>query len=108
MLSRKRKVLGFLLAIGTGAAVLLAIHACLNYFSLWYANLSLPPGYWRSYVLRVLIISTPTYLVACSVVVLMYRWISGPTPGSECRCRRCGYILRGISKPECSECGEVI
>lgn len=24
----------------------------------------------------------------------------------ETRCRRCGYILRGISEPRCPECGE--
>ncbi len=28
--------------------------------------------------------------------------------GSETRCRKCGYILRGISEPRCSECGERI
>ena len=26
----------------------------------------------------------------------------------ENRCRRCGYILRGISEPRCPECGERI
>lgn len=26
----------------------------------------------------------------------------------ETRCRRCGYILRGIPEPRCSECGERI
>ena len=26
----------------------------------------------------------------------------------DTRCRKCGYILRGISEPRCSECGEVI
>ncbi len=24
----------------------------------------------------------------------------------ECRCRKCGYILRGLSEPRCPECGE--
>lgn len=27
---------------------------------------------------------------------------------SETRCRRCGYILRGLDVPRCSECGERI
>ena len=27
---------------------------------------------------------------------------------SETRCRKCGYILRGISEPRCPECGERI
>jgi amino acid transporter len=26
----------------------------------------------------------------------------------ETRCRRCGYILRGITEPRCPECGEHI
>jgi drug/metabolite transporter (DMT)-like permease len=26
----------------------------------------------------------------------------------ETRCRKCGYILRGLSEPRCSECGEAI
>ncbi len=27
---------------------------------------------------------------------------------NETRCRKCGYILRGIPEPRCSECGERI
>jgi len=27
---------------------------------------------------------------------------------SETRCRKCGYILRGITEPRCPECGERI
>jgi len=27
---------------------------------------------------------------------------------NETRCRKCGYILRGITEPRCSECGEKI
>jgi hypothetical protein len=26
----------------------------------------------------------------------------------ECYCRKCGYILRGLSEPRCPECGEAI
>ena len=26
----------------------------------------------------------------------------------ECQCRKCGYILRGLREPRCSECGERI
>ena len=31
----------------------------------------------------------------------------GDSP-QETRCRKCGYILRGIPEPRCSECGERI
>lgn len=27
---------------------------------------------------------------------------------NETRCRKCGYILRGLSEPRCPECGESI
>jgi hypothetical protein len=27
---------------------------------------------------------------------------------TETRCRKCGYILRGLSEPRCPECGERI
>jgi len=27
---------------------------------------------------------------------------------NETRCRKCGYILKGITEPRCSECGEQI
>ena len=33
----------------------------------------------------------------------------GPRPFErETRCRRCGYILRGLTEPRCPECGESI
>ena len=35
-------------------------------------------------------------------------WPKGQTADRETRCRKCGYILRGISEPRCSECGEKI
>ena len=28
--------------------------------------------------------------------------------GGECLCRKCGYILKGLSEPRCPECGEAI
>jgi hypothetical protein len=39
--------------------------------------------------------------------ILTYRY--GPRPiDRETRCRKCQYILRGISEPRCPECGEQI
>ena len=35
------------------------------------------------------------------------RWQT-TAPDHETRCRKCGYILRGIPEPRCSECGERI
>ncbi len=47
-------------------------------------------------------------MFGCVVTVLVYSFILTPRDDGETRCRRCGYILKGLSKPECSECGEVI
>ncbi len=33
---------------------------------------------------------------------------AGAVDDGETRCRKCGYILRGISEPRCPECGERI
>ncbi len=35
-------------------------------------------------------------------------WLSERRRDTETRCRKCGYILRGLSEPRCSECGERI
>ncbi len=35
-------------------------------------------------------------------------WLSDRRRDNETRCRKCGYILRGISEPRCPECGERI
>ncbi len=75
-------------------------------------------------VIRVLLarhLSTATYvnttlqvslgLAMLSVPVAIYAlltWRFGPRPDDETRCRRCRYILRGITEPRCPECGERI
>jgi hypothetical protein len=38
---------------------------------------------------------------------LLTRWLGSHADG-ELHCRKCGYILRGISEPRCPECGEAI
>jgi len=35
-------------------------------------------------------------------------WLSSRRGDYETRCRRCGYILRGITEPRCPECEERI
>jgi hypothetical protein len=35
-------------------------------------------------------------------------WVFKAPWDGETRCRKCGYILRGISEPRCPECGERI
>lgn len=50
----------------------------------------------------------PVTLLAALIGAVSYRKLTKPIGDTECRCRRCGYILKGISKLECPECGEVI
>jgi hypothetical protein len=34
--------------------------------------------------------------------------VGNPSSHRETRCRKCNYILRGITEPRCPECGEAI
>jgi hypothetical protein len=56
-----------------------------------------------------LVIVLPTVLIAFGTFALLTRFF-GPEQANdgETRCRKCGYILRGITEPRCSECGEII
>ena len=47
-------------------------------------------------------------LSASVAVYALLTWRFGPRPDDETRCRRCRYILRGITEPRCPECGERI
>lgn len=50
----------------------------------------------------------PVTFAAALIGAVMYRVLPGSMPDGECRCRRCGYILKGLSRPECPECGEAV
>jgi hypothetical protein len=46
-------------------------------------------------------------LASCLVYELLWGARALPDDG-ESRCRRCSYILRGLSAPRCPECGEAV
>ena len=47
--------------------------------------------------------------IASTIVFCLLTKYWGPTHWDrETRCRKCGYILRGITEPRCPECGERI
>jgi hypothetical protein len=48
----------------------------------------------------------PTTAFCLTIFTLLER--QAPEKAGESYCRRCGYILRGLSAPRCPECGEAI
>ena len=48
------------------------------------------------------------YATPVLIFGLLTRWCAPDRIDPETRCRKCGYILRGISEPRCPECGERI
>src|SRR3990172_4854621 len=51
------------------------------------------------------------FVIPSALAVATYAFLThkhGPHTDTETRCRRCGYILRGITEPRCPECGERI
>ena len=89
---------------GVVVAIVLAagIALLMGWFTYW---MSVP--FWRL-LLQVVSYELPITATATLVGVLIYRILSREAPDTQCRCRRCGYILKGVSKLECPECGEVI
>jgi hypothetical protein len=64
---------------------------------------------WQQKVAAGIAYALPEILLAVSIYALLTWWV-GPkssAPG-ETRCRKCDYILRGLSEPRCPECGERI
>lgn len=50
----------------------------------------------------------PEVLLALLLFEMLRRHHARDPSSNETRCRRCGYVLRGLSQPVCPECGERI
>ena len=51
------------------------------------------------------------FAIPCCAGIIFYHLITQKSqiiPMKETLCRRCGYILRGLTEPRCPECGEPI
>lgn len=78
----------------------------------------LPVNYILKRTLRLKVLADPVYQICTEVTymavpVVAYGVLTRACgPGRRCdretRCRRCGYILRGLVEPRCPECGERI
>ena len=66
--------------------------------------------YWHpsGFIVRQHLLKFSLYGVPIAVYLYLTRRFGPKTPDAETRCRKCGYILRGISEPRCPECGEKI
>lgn len=63
---------------------------------------------WLAVFGQILARDVPILVAALGIYVLLARREARQGELRETRCRRCGYILRGLSEPRCPECGERI
>ncbi len=76
---------------------------------MWSASISALSYAWQSRLIYTIPTLLPSSLVGVFAFVLITRWRGPPEQRDPyCRCRRCGYILAGLDKPRCPECGEAI
>lgn len=81
----------------------------------WRVGLNLLPGLMYLFImvpttdLVTVLLLLPGVLIGVATYAILTRYM-GPRllADNETRCRACGYILRGITEPRCSECGERI
>ena len=63
---------------------------------------------WSDFLELSILWASPIALIACFVGLMSSRYLFVRRTDKETRCRKCGYILRGLSAPKCPECGEHI
>ena len=90
-----RIVLSVIVAWAAGVFVWLAMIALMSLKPMY-----LPP----------LVVFGVPFLLISSVVTAIAFWRLTPplAPDGHTRCGKCGYILKGLTEPRCSECGERI
>lgn len=65
-----------------------------------------PMGYWHlAYTLATVL---PASLIGVIAYAVLTRRFGRPHADRHSRCRRCAYILYGLTRPRCPECGEPI
>ena len=62
---------------------------------------------WGMEIVTLLMFPLATF-ISVAYFARLTRQFGPRTIDTETRCRKCGYILRGIPDPRCSECGEWI
>ena len=93
-------------AIAVGVASVFAFAIYCGGFYVVYAITGMDdhPGLWGLIAGAMLI-----GFICCLATDAVLRRVNWSRPiDPETRCRKCGYILRGITEPRCPECGEHI
>jgi hypothetical protein len=92
------------IAVGAGTVVGIGVYmGCGLLIWRWIG----PTASARSWVVA-LVWSGLTSALACVAALTVYMLSTNSGADGETLCRKCGYILRGISEPRCPECGERI
>jgi len=65
-------------------------------------------GDWQAVVAGAVAHETPPMVIAIIAYCVLCYILRDKNKPREVRCRKCGYILKGIREPRCSECGEYI
>lgn len=102
-------------------AIGIAIHGCVSFFrAVWHMKVTIGSGGIDLYsgpersisMLFAWFWYMPYYwgVVPLVAAVLAHALVARPARmrDSESRCRRCQHILRGLTEPRCTECGEEI
>ena len=63
---------------------------------------------WRHWSISPAYLGISIVITACACVGWVLISIADARGAGETRCRKCGYILRGLSEPRCPECGTPI
>jgi len=89
-------------------ALVLLVSATLGFFCSMgavYVAAPFAPGFYMEYLLFG---GVAFSVFSSAALALLMRGCIRTCQDGETRCRKCGYILRGISEPRCPECGESI
>ena len=99
----ERAWLRIIVAVVVGAIAGIALYAGFEVVvSRWVAVVS-GEGWFLGMFILSIVLASPIIATVLAHVLTPKERLDGET-----RCRKCGYILKGLTEPRCSECGERI
>ena len=101
----KPEIARYAAAILFGGIAYVIAHILNEYIWIWFG--AYETFFW-DYFFTAIFFELPFYFMAAITASVVFNFVLRPVDDNETRCRKCGYILKGISEPKCSECGEQI